>query len=107
MTSNAFFASVGRPTKRAWLWVALGTAALGVASAAFAYRSGSGRAYLDLVRGNPQYFVVTGPPSDHPTDLPPAVRELEHRGVQIVSTGCVLAPDQDAYNAVVERHFRK
>lgn len=92
--------------KRAWPWGAVGTAVL-VASLAFASRSGTGRAYLDLVTGNPQYFVVTGPPSDHPLELPPAIRELEHRGVQIVGTGCVLAPDQDAYNAVVERHFRK
>ena len=87
--------------------VVLGTGAMVVAGATLASHTASGRAYVDLIMGHPKYFVVTGPPSDHPRDLPPAVRRLEQHGVQIVGTGCVPDPDQDAYDVVIERHFRE
>ncbi|MDF3066422.1 MAG: hypothetical protein K0R38_2023 [Polyangiaceae bacterium] len=89
------------------MWLVVGAAASIVVIAALATPSGSASAYWDLAIGNPKYFVVSGPPSERPVELPTAVRELEQHGVQIVGTGCVADAQQDAYNAVISRHFAR
>jgi hypothetical protein len=92
--------------KRARFWVVLGIGVSVLAAVTFATRSGSGRAYLDLATGNPKFFLVAGPPLDHPVELPPDVRELERRGVEVVGVGCVPHSEQDAYNTVITRHVK-
>lgn len=62
------------------------------------------RARLDIRRGRPQYFVVTGVANVVPND---ALHLHARYGVQIVRTGCAdLSPDQVAYNVIVADHFR-
>src|SRR5690242_6563385 len=66
--------------------------------------AGTLRARLDIHRGRPQYFVVTGVANFVPND---ALQLRARHGVQIVRTGCAdLSPDQVAYNVTVADHFR-
>ena len=92
--------------KRLKLWAILGMGVLLLGAGAIGFcHTAAGRAYLDIATGRPKYFVVTGPPSTSPVELPRAARELERRGVQVVFTGCIAGLDQDEYNVVIERHF--
>jgi hypothetical protein len=76
-----------------------------LAGSIFDRYAGELRARLDIRRGRPQYFVVTGVANVVPND----VLDLHARhGVQIVRTGCAdLSPDQVAYNVTVADHFRE
>lgn len=75
-----------------------------VTSSVFDRCAGVLRARLDIHRGRPQYFVVTGVANIVPND---ALHLHDRHGVQIVRTGCAdLSPDQAAYNVTVADHFR-
>ena len=85
------------------MWLAAVTL---VAAGGYVYaQSGAGRAYLDIAQGEPKYFVLTGAANDRSLMETPEVRALSKRGVKIVNTGCVEERGQDAYNAVIARHF--
>ena len=65
------------------------------------YLSLEARAHLDIWRGRPKYFVVTGVDG---TLRPNArTRALESKGVEIVNAGCQGGDER--YNAVVLDHF--
>jgi hypothetical protein len=65
------------------------------------YLSLKAQAYLDIWRGQPKYFVVTGIGG---TLVPDGrTRALEAKGVEIVNAGC-QGGDED-YNAVILEHF--
>jgi hypothetical protein len=66
---------------------------------------GETQAYVDLLRGVPRYYVISGPPGGEPRAADPRERELAAKGVQIVGTGCIEGKHDAAYNATIARHF--
>jgi hypothetical protein len=94
-----------RRAKRALLWLVplllLGAGGYGYA------RSGAGQAYIDIVRGQPKYFVVTGIAFDPAALHTPELTALRQRGVKVIPTGCIIETDHESYNAVIRRHFSK
>ena len=59
------------------------------------------RAHLDIWRGTPKYFVVTGIDGTLRPDA--RTRALEAKGVEIVNAGCTGG--DEPYNAVILAHF--
>ena len=94
-----------RSAKRALLWLV--PLLLLTAGGYWYARSGAGQAYIDIVRGQPKYFVVTGIAFDPAALQTPELKALRKRGVNVIATGCVIESHYESYNAVIRGHFAK